>query len=225
MDSRSGAEHRAELLAGATGAVGEVGAGQGLNFAHYPATVTGVTAVEPDPTLRAAALVAAGVAPVPVTVAAGTAEALPLPAGSVDVVVLSLVLCSVPDPLQALAEARRVLTPGGRLLVYEHVRSRAPLIGWLQHVATPVWTRMAGGCHLDRDATGLVELAGWTPARQRRFGFSPARGLPPVPHVLSTTGTSAPAERRHAPAAPRARCQRWVLTVGPVVTVASVILW
>ncbi|HEY8482725.1 MAG TPA: class I SAM-dependent methyltransferase, partial [Spirillospora sp.] len=102
-----GAAHRDELLAGAAGRVLEVGAGHGANFAHYPPEVTEVVAVEPEPRLRAKADVLAARAPVPVTVRPGVAEDLDVDDGSFDVAVASLVLCSVRDPVRALAELRR----------------------------------------------------------------------------------------------------------------------
>ncbi len=92
----------------------EVGAGHGLNFPHYPTTVTEVLAVEPEPYLCRLAAAAASQAPVPIRVVDGTAEALPAPDAAFDAVVASLVLCTVADPVRALAEARRVLRPGGR---------------------------------------------------------------------------------------------------------------
>src|SRR5215217_4639291 len=117
MDAEIG-DHRQRLLAGLTGRVLEVGAGNGLNFPHYPATVTEVLAIEPEPYLRHLALATARQAPVPIRVVDSTAEALPAPDATVDAVVASLVLCSVIDLEGALAEVRRVLRPGGRLRFY-----------------------------------------------------------------------------------------------------------
>src|SRR3954470_8369162 len=120
-DKGAGA-HRDDMLAGLSGRVLELGAGNGLNFAHYPATVTEVVAVEPEPTLRAAAQTAAGEAPVPVRVVEGVADRLPAEEGEFDAAVASLVLCSVPDQASALAELKRVIRPGGDLRFYEHVK-------------------------------------------------------------------------------------------------------
>src|SRR5215211_3173860 len=132
------ADHRRRLLAGLTGQVLEVGAGNGLNFPHYPVTVTEVLAVEPEPYLRRLALAAARQAPVPIRVVDGTAEALPAPDGAVDAVVASLVLCTVADPDRALAEVDRVLRPGGRLRFYEHVRAEDPrLARWQDRLERP----------------------------------------------------------------------------------------
>ncbi|HWF74758.1 MAG TPA: class I SAM-dependent methyltransferase, partial [Solirubrobacteraceae bacterium] len=121
MEREAGA-HRDELLAGLHGHVIEVGAGNGMNFGHYPATVERVVAVEPEPYLRQRAAAAAVDAPVPVTVQEGRAVPLPFADASFDAAVASLVLCTVPDPVGALAELRRVLKPGGELRFMEHVR-------------------------------------------------------------------------------------------------------
>lgn len=169
------AEHRKVMLAGATGRVVEIGAGNGMNFAHYPATVTEVVAVEPEPYLRARAVERAAQAPVPITVVAGDADAIPLEDASVDVAVASLVLCSVPDQARALAELRRVLRPGGELRFYEHVVSRRPAGARFQTVFTDTaWRHLAGGCRLDRDTGAAIEAAGF---RYRVCDRVPFQGL------------------------------------------------
>jgi ubiquinone/menaquinone biosynthesis C-methylase UbiE len=99
-------------------------------------------------------------------------------------VVTSLVLCSVPDQGCALAEIARVLRPGGELRFYEHVRSTRRPIGWLQQAVAPAWSRLAGGCHPDRDTTAAITEAGFRITSLERFGFSPQRGAPPLAHVL-----------------------------------------
>lgn len=185
-DRRGGAEHRQRLVAGLTGTVLEVGAGGGSNFRFYPPTVTAVTAVEPEPSLRAQAELAARAAPVPVTVIAGTAEQLPLADGSVDNVVLSLVLCSVDDQAVALGEIRRVLRPGGQLRFYEHVRASRPWAGRAEDLITPVWRRLAGNCHPNRDTEAAITMSGFTLSDVDRFDFAPAPVLPPTAHVIGT---------------------------------------
>jgi ubiquinone/menaquinone biosynthesis C-methylase UbiE len=190
-EERGQAELRRELLAGAAGRVVEVGAGNGLNFPHYPASVRLLVAVEPEPFLRERAASAARSAHVPVRVVAGTADRLPLAAGSVDAVVVSGVLCSVPDPGAALAEFRRVLRPGGELRFYEHVRSPTRPRAWYQDAANLVWPRLMGGCHPNRDTQATIARAGYRLASSREFVFPPGSRLPVAPRILgrATAGT------------------------------------
>ena len=163
----------------------EVGAGNGINFAHYPATVAEVIAVEPEPYLRSQAEKAAASAPVPVRVVPGVADALELEAGSADAVVACGVLCSVPDQARALAEFHRVLRSGGELRFYEHVRSRRPGFARWQTRVDPLWTRFFGGCHADRDTLDAIERAGFHCERCRGFPFpANARVYPVTPRVL-----------------------------------------
>lgn len=184
MDARGAAAHRARLLADLSGTVVEVGAGTGACFAHYPPQVTAVLAVEPDPYLRDLATKAAAAAPVPVTVVAGTAEHLPAQPGTFDAAVCSLVLCSVPDPDAALTEVRRVLRPGGQLRFYEHVRSAWRLVGLLEDAGTPLWSRLAGGCHPNRDTAATITRNGFAITDLDRFGFAPAALTPRTAHLL-----------------------------------------
>jgi ubiquinone/menaquinone biosynthesis C-methylase UbiE len=182
MDAEIG-DHRRRLLAGLTGRVLEVGAGNGLNFPHYPATVTEVLAVEPEPYLRRLALAAARQAPVPIRVADGTAEALPAPDAAFDAVVASLVLCTVTDLDQALAETRRVLRPGGTLRFYEHVRATDPrLARWQDRLQRP-WSWLVGGCHPNRDTVGAIAAAGLQLVALDRFDLAAMPALA-RPHVL-----------------------------------------
>ncbi|HEX3834985.1 MAG TPA: methyltransferase domain-containing protein [Solirubrobacteraceae bacterium] len=178
-------ELRRELLAGARGRVVEVGAGNGINFEHYPESVTEVIAIEPEPFLRRQAERAAADAPVRVRVQAGVAASLELAAESADVVVVCGVLCSVPDQREALIEARRVLRPGGELRFYEHVRSRRPGFARWQRRVDRFWARAMGGCHTDRDTLAAIADAGFRVERCRGFGFpAQARAYPVAPRIL-----------------------------------------
>jgi ubiquinone/menaquinone biosynthesis C-methylase UbiE len=177
------ADHRRKLLAGLTGRVLEVGAGNGLNFPHYPATVSEALAVEPEPYLRRLALAAARQAPVPIRVVDGTAEALPADDAAYDTVVVSLVLCSVADLHQALVEARRVLRPSGTLRFYEHVRADDPrLARWQDRLERP-WGWLVGGCHPNRDTVAAIAAVGLRVVALDRFDL---QAMPPLarPHVL-----------------------------------------
>ena len=124
----------------------EIGAGYGATFPFYPSAVSGVLALEPDPrSVRWPSPPPAGR-----RARHGEGRRGGSAAGggaSADVVVSSLVLCSVPDPSLALAEVVRVLRPGGLLLFYEHVRSAHRLLGAAEDLLTPLWGRLAGGCH------------------------------------------------------------------------------
>jgi SAM-dependent methyltransferase len=174
--------HRTEMLSGLTGSVIEVGAGNGLNFPHYPRTVERLVAVEPEPILRDRARELAADAPVPVEVLDGVAERIPAEDDSFDAGVACLMLCTVDAPA-ALAELRRVIKPGGELRFYEHVVSESPRVATVQGVADHLWTRLAGGCHLTRDTTAAIERAGFEIEACRRFPFSPMPG-PGLPHIL-----------------------------------------
>jgi SAM-dependent methyltransferase len=185
-EQRGATEHRRRLLDGLSGTVLEIGAGHGLNFPHYPAEVTEVVALEPEPTLRAQATEAARQALVPIRVVGGLAEPLPFEDESVDAVVTSLVLCSVPDQGRALAEIRRVLRPDGELRFYEHVIPRCQPKRVLLQVAdhSGLWPRIAGGCHPARDTGTAIERAGFDIEHSERLMFAVSRFQPSIPHIL-----------------------------------------
>jgi ubiquinone/menaquinone biosynthesis C-methylase UbiE len=176
MDLAGGAEHRRAMVAGLSGRVIEVGSGNGRTFAHYPSEVDEVLAIEPEPRLRAAAVQAAGHAPVPVHVVDGVAEALPGKDGEFDAAVVSLVLCSVADQSVVLAEIRRVLRPGGQLRFLEHVAALTPGMRRVQHVLdATVWPRLFAGCRTGRDTAAAIGAAGFEVVELERFRF-PATG-------------------------------------------------
>lgn len=178
--------HREELLAGLSGRVIEIGAGNGLNFAHYPRQVSEVVAVEPERTLRRMAAAAALRAGVPVDVMPGTAEALPVKSEAFDAAVVSLVLCSVRDLPRSLAEIRRVLRPGGELRFYEHGRAEGRGMAATQRTLDrTVWPLLFGGCHTGRDTLGALRAAGFEIGDHRRLRV-PEQGLslPTSAHVL-----------------------------------------
>ena len=167
------AEHRQAMLDGVSGRVLELGAGNGINFKHYPADVSEVVAVEPEPYLRERAEEAARRAAATVTVIEGLGGALPFEDASFDAAIVSLVLCSVPDQDEVLSDLFRVVRPGGELRFYEHVRATDPRRARLQDAVTPVWRLFAGGCHPNRDTGTAIEAAGFSIESRQTVIFSP----------------------------------------------------
>lgn len=176
---------RDQLLAGLTGRVIEVGAGTGINFGHYPDSVSEVIAVEPEPYLRAKAERAARASSLPVTVQPGVAEELDFPADRFDAAVACLVLCSVPSLERSLAELARVLRPGGELRFFEHVRSSRPAKARLQALAdrSGLWPGLGGGCHSARDTADRIRAAGFRVESSEDFNVGPGWAIT-NPHIL-----------------------------------------
>jgi ubiquinone/menaquinone biosynthesis C-methylase UbiE len=164
-------EMRGRLLGSASGRVLELGAGTGHNLEHYTDAVTELVLAEPDPNMAAilrVRLQSEGTAAENASVIEAPAEELPFDDGSFDVVVATLVLCTVENPVRALAEVRRVLVEGGRLLYLEHVRSaRRGLARWQDWLERP-WGWVSGGCHPNRDTDQLLAGAGfWIDSLER----------------------------------------------------------
>lgn len=173
-------KQRQKVVPGAQGRVLELGIGMGLNLALYDATrVESVTGVDPAPELRAIAEAAPRDPRLAVRVEDGTAEALPFADASFDCVVCTFTLCSVRDPGRALAEARRVLRPGGRFLYCEHGLSPEPDVARWQRRIEPIWKVIAGGCHLTRAVTAAIEAAGFNVVRHE------AMYLPMSPRIAA----------------------------------------
>jgi len=187
-ERRGAHDHRRRLLAGLHGTVLEVGAGHGLNFSNYPATVTKVIALEPNRALREQAESAAADAAVEVDVLDGLAGALPVADESVDAAVASLVLCSVPDQAVALAELNRVIRPGGELRFYEHVIPNCQPKRTLTRLVdrSGLWPRIAGGCHPARDTTTAIGDAGFDITDIERFMFAASPIEPSMPHIIGS---------------------------------------
>ncbi|MDH6544687.1 class I SAM-dependent methyltransferase [Streptomyces lavendulae] len=180
---------RRELLHGVSGRVIEIGAGNGLNFAHYPRAVSEVVAVEPERTLRRLAAAAALRAEVPVDLVPGVAEALPVKSEAFDAAVASLVLCTVRNLPRALAELHRVLRPGAELRFLEHGLAPGPGMAAVQRTLDrTVWPRLFGGCHTARDPLASIEAAGFRIVSHRSFRL-PERG-PALPTSYCVIGTA-----------------------------------
>jgi ubiquinone/menaquinone biosynthesis C-methylase UbiE len=162
---------RKEIIGQASGVVLEIGAGNGLNFSYYdPEQVERVEAIEPDTAMLRYARERAASAPIPVTLTQAPVESLPFADETFDCAMATLVFCSVSDPASGLREIRRVLKPGGKLLLLEHVRSRGAISGHLQDMLVPFTTRLAGNCHWNRNTEGTVADAGFQIEYRRDLG-------------------------------------------------------
>ncbi len=175
-------ERRREVLAQARGRTIDVGAGTGANLGLFPDGLEQVAMAEPDPHMskRLRAKIAAAGAEVEL-VEAG-AERLPFEDGSFDTVVFTLVLCTVPDPAAALAEAARVLKPGGQMLFVEHVRSADPATArWQDRLEGP-WKLFADGCRCNRDTVAGIEAS---PLTLERVEHGELPKSPPIVRPLA----------------------------------------
>jgi len=171
---------RKVLLAQARGRVLELGAGTGLNVAHYPDELDELVLLEPDAAMRqrlASRLRRVGRHAVVVD---ADAERLPFADASFDTVACTLVLCTVPAPDKALAEIGRVLRPGGRLLFIEHVRAESPTLAHAQDRLLEPWRRFACGCRCNRATVELMRACGFqVDAREASW-----RAMPPIVRPL-----------------------------------------
>jgi ubiquinone/menaquinone biosynthesis C-methylase UbiE len=178
---------RRELLADLSGDIVEVGAGTGANLRHLPDSVRHVIAVEPDPAMAERLRARAADLGRDVEVVSAPAEALPFPDRSVNVLVTTLVLCTVRDPDAVVAELRRVLRDDGRLIVLEHVVDPVAARARLQQRLTPAWRVVARGCHLDRDTRDTLARGGFDVSEVTPWQLS-ARG----PTVAAVSGVARP---------------------------------
>ena len=151
--------YRQQTIASARGLVIEVGVGSGVNLPLFGPAVTRVVGLDPSPQLLRLASRRSADAVVPVSLLRGTAEHVPFADGVFDAIVMTWTLCSIPNPIAALTEMRRVLKPGGRLLFVEHGMSPEIRVARWQHRLTPYWKRISGGCHLDRKTDDLIRAA------------------------------------------------------------------
>lgn len=153
---------RQKMVPQAEGRVLEVGIGSGLNLPFYdPTRVEKLWGLEPAPEIRRMAEKAAAGSPFPVEFIDLPGETIPLEDKSVDTVVITYTLCTITDAVRALGEMRRVLKPGGQLLFAEHGRAPDASVRRWQDRLTPVWKRIGGGCHLNRDIPKLLEQGGF----------------------------------------------------------------
>ncbi len=175
---------RAKIVPEAAGVVLEIGFGSGHNAPFYdPKKVNRLIALEPSAAMRARARRRVEALPAPFEWIDLKAEEIPLDTGSVDTVVTTFTLCTIPDAPRALAGMRRVLKPAGRLLFLEHGAAPDAAVRRFQDRLDPLWGKLAGGCHLNRDPLALIGAAGFTVARaEQRY----AKGAPRFAGFLSS---------------------------------------
>lgn len=178
---------RTRVAGAAEGRVLEIGIGSGLNLALYGFGVSEVVGVDPSPALLSRAGAAASRCRAPVTLLEGSAEALAVEDRSFDTVVTTWSLCTIPNARQALTEVRRVLRPGGALLFVEHGRAAEPGVARWQDRLDPIWTRITGGCHLNRAMDVLLRDAGF-----RLDALSTSRVPGPRTHTFLFEGRARP---------------------------------
>jgi ubiquinone/menaquinone biosynthesis C-methylase UbiE len=152
---------RERVVGAAEGRVLEIGVGSGMNLPFYRPPVREVLALEPAPRLMTMAKSASRATSIPVKFLEASAEAIPLDEHSVDTIVTTWTLCSIPLVPTALTEMRRVLRPGGKLLFVEHGLAPDEGVRRWQDRLTPIWRRIGGGCHLNRPIRGMIEGAGF----------------------------------------------------------------
>jgi ubiquinone/menaquinone biosynthesis C-methylase UbiE len=168
---------RARVAAGMTGVVLEIGFGSGLNVPHYPAGVTRVLAVDPATVGQRLAATRIAAHAVPVEFTGTDAQNLPVAGASADYVLSTWTLCSIADPGRALAEAYRVLRPGGAFHFVEHGLSPDERVARMQRRLTPLHRRVVGGCHLDRRIADLIAGAGFRLTRLENYYFHRPRAM------------------------------------------------
>ena len=159
---------RRKTVGPAEGCVLEVGVGSGLNFDYYE-RATELIGIDPDPVLLKRAARRARRRSLPIRLEAGDAQRLPFADDSFDTVVSMLVFCTVSDAGRGLREIRRVLRPEGRVRLLEHVRSENPRMGRFQDFILPVWRRVFGGCHPNRDTVARLKESGFELTEFKRY--------------------------------------------------------
>jgi len=187
MRNRHLAPYRRRVIGAAEGRVLEIGSGSGLNLPFYGGRVREVFALEPGARMIGLARRKSRMGTVPVMFIEASAEQIPLERGSVDTVVMTWTLCSIPHAPEALAEMRRVLRPAGRLVFVEHGASPDPRVRRWQDRLTPAWQGLSGGCHLNRPIRALIETSGFA-IEQIATGYMPG----PKPLTFMSEGCARP---------------------------------
>ena len=182
---------RREVVPPARGRVLEVGVGSGLNLPLYGRAVEALLGLDPSPRLLSMARRRVTRDGAPLRLLQASATDIPLADGTVDTVILTWTLCSIPNPVAALREMRRVLAPGGALRFVEHGLSPLPRVRSWQRRLTPIWRRLAGGCHLDRKVDDLLREGDFE-ISELRTEYAPG----PRPLTYMYTGCARPSAAR-----------------------------
>lgn len=182
MRNKEARRYRERVIPQAVGRVLEVGMGSGLNLPFYSADVRHLFALEPSPKLRQMAGRRTKDARFSVEFLDRSAEEIPLERASVDTVVTTWTLCTIPDAVHALQEMKRVLKPGGALLFVEHGLAPEPGVQAWQHRLNPLWNRIGGGCNLNREIDVLIMQSGF---RLAELETEYIKGLKPLSFTYS----------------------------------------
>jgi ubiquinone/menaquinone biosynthesis C-methylase UbiE len=182
MRNKEATRYRAQVVPQACGTVLEIGIGSGLNLPFYGARVNRLFALDPSEELLRMAKKKAGAAAFPVEFLTQSGEDIPLDDRCLDMVVTTWTLCTIPDPVRALKEMKRVLKPGGTLLFAEHgLAPEASVQAWQQRL-NPVWRKFTGGCNLNRKMDGLIQASGF---KIVQLEMAYAKGLRPMSYIYS----------------------------------------
>ncbi|NKE06049.1 class I SAM-dependent methyltransferase [Bacillus selenatarsenatis] len=161
---------RKKIGSGLEGTILEIGAGTGANFPYYSKEkVERLVSLEPNPDMLKQAKGRAKEFELPVEFHQGSAETLPFKDGEFDIVVATLVLCSVSEPDKVFKEVRRVCKKGGKIVLFEHVRTDSKSLAFLQDVLTPAWKRLCDGCHLNRDTGSYMKGSGIEVVKEKKY--------------------------------------------------------
>lgn len=169
MNTKQTRAIRQRVCAGLSGDVLEIGFGTGHNLPYLPAGVIRLLAVEPSKRSVALATDRIGRSPIDVEIVGLDGQRLPVPDASVDAVLCTWSLCTIPDAVTAVREVRRVLKPGGTFHFIEHGAAPDPSVRRWQDRLNGMQNRIAGGCNLNRDIAGIVEAGGMTIGRLDRY--------------------------------------------------------
>ena len=182
MRNKEATRYRSQLVPEACGTVLEIGVGSGLNLPYYGTAVSRLYGLDPSEELLQMARKRAGAATFPVEFLARTGEEIPLDDCCFDTIVTTWTLCTIPDPVKALKEMRRVLKPGGSLLFAEHgLAPDASVRGWQERL-NPLWRKITGGCNLNRKMDELIRTSDF---RIVQLDMAYAKGLRPMSYIYS----------------------------------------